>query len=324
MAETQVNIRTNELLRVVPLLPFSSPHFVRLAGSGPNSDVCLRAIKLPHGVIWLATSEVGFVGKAGIPRGYHFFALSMPGSKDFWHSKEVEPLNQLAWADSESGFHHRTRAPHHSLAWMVETSRYQLAAEVLGLEFSSRLSSSPWLSGNTAVLRSLVEQFFLQPEGRELGREAAGFLEGCLVQAVLHFLNQSRAVTSIRPNPRLSEKVRGWLERAEEPVSMLQLCHEFRVPERTLRGAFCREFGMSPICYHQLVRMNRVRDELLQQQPKRGAVSRAATRAGFWHMGRFSQQYKKLFGETPSETMTRQRTTIPSYSLLELPRLPGV
>lgn len=101
----------------------------------------------------------------------------------------------------------------------------------------------------------------------------------------------------------LAEKVQRWLDRVKRPVTRAQLCERFRVPERTLRGIFSREYGIG---YHQLVRLKRVREELLSRAPEKGAVSKVATRLGFWHMGRFCQHYKKLFGETPTETLKRR------------------
>jgi AraC family ethanolamine operon transcriptional activator len=37
------------------------------------------------------------------------------------------------------------------------------------------------------------------------------------------------------------------------------------------------------------------------------SVKAAALSNGFWHMGDFSRGYKMAFGETPSETLTRDR-----------------
>ncbi len=39
--------------------------------------------------------------------------------------------------------------------------------------------------------------------------------------------------------------------------------------------------------------------------PISGAVTRAATDTGFNHLGRLAGDYRKLFGETPSETLHR-------------------
>jgi len=36
-------------------------------------------------------------------------------------------------------------------------------------------------------------------------------------------------------------------------------------------------------------------------------VADVANRHGFWHMGQFAKDYRKTFGELPSETLKRSR-----------------
>lgn len=86
---------------------------------------------------------------------------------------------------------------------------------------------------------------------------------------------------------------------------MATLCDELKVPERTLRAHFSEQFDISPVSYHLHLRLNLVRRKLLQSTPCKGAVSQAATEFGFWHMGRFGQQYRSLFGEAPTVTLGR-------------------
>jgi len=37
-------------------------------------------------------------------------------------------------------------------------------------------------------------------------------------------------------------------------------------------------------------------------------IGTIANRCGFWHMGRFAADYRRLFGELPSETLRSTRT----------------
>lgn len=79
------------------------------------------------------------------------------------------------------------------------------------------------------------------------------------------------------------------------------LCTASRASERTLRYAFQEQFEMSPKAYLQAVRLNGVRREL-RRRSGRPSVSAAANRWGFWHLGQFAADYRRLFGELPSET----------------------
>jgi AraC family ethanolamine operon transcriptional activator len=47
-----------------------------------------------------------------------------------------------------------------------------------------------------------------------------------------------------------------------DPLSVLDLCREFAVSERTLHYAFQEVRGLSPMAYFQAVRLNAVRQEL--------------------------------------------------------------
>ena len=75
--------------------------------------------------------------------------------------------------------------------------------------------------------------------------------------------------------------------------------------ERTLRYAFQERFGMSPKAYLQAVRLNGVRREL-RRRADGARITDAANRWGFWHIGQFAADYRRLFGRLPSETMGAQ------------------
>ena len=60
---------------------------------------------------------------------------------------------------------------------------------------------------------------------------------------------------------------------------------------------------MSPHRYLWLRRMNLARRSLSRAGPGKATVTSIATEHGFWELGRFSVEYRKLFGETPSTTL---------------------
>lgn len=69
---------------------------------------------------------------------------------------------------------------------------------------------------------------------------------------------------------------------------------------RALQVGFREAVGMSPTAYLRAVRLDRVRAEI-----RSGAsVTDAATRWGFFHLGRFAAYYRERFGELPSTTAT--------------------
>lgn len=89
---------------------------------------------------------------------------------------------------------------------------------------------------------------------------------------------------------------------ADTPVSVETLCMHLGVSRRTLQYCFQELLGMNPAAFLRAQRLNGVHQLLKEAH----SVTEAATAWGFWHFGHFSQEYKKLFGELPSDTWRRQ------------------
>jgi transcriptional regulator GlxA family with amidase domain len=81
------------------------------------------------------------------------------------------------------------------------------------------------------------------------------------------------------------------------------LCARVRTSQRTLEYLFNDYYGMSPRRYLTVHRLNAVRDCLLQTESGDVSIAAVADRCGFHHAGRFSQAYRGLFGELPSQTL---------------------
>jgi AraC family ethanolamine operon transcriptional activator len=88
----------------------------------------------------------------------------------------------------------------------------------------------------------------------------------------------------------------------DEPVTIREICRAVGGRSRTLHIAFQECFGISPVKYAKDLRLNAVRRQLLNAAPGI-TVTDVAMRWGFFHLGRFSQQYRSRFGEYPSATL---------------------
>ena len=89
----------------------------------------------------------------------------------------------------------------------------------------------------------------------------------------------------------------------DEPPTVKILCEVTGISKRTLEYAFGNYLGVSPKAYINAVRLNQVRKHLCAAKPGSILVSEAANIWGFWHMGQFAADYRKLFGEKPSDTL---------------------
>jgi AraC family transcriptional regulator, ethanolamine operon transcriptional activator len=106
---------------------------------------------------------------------------------------------------------------------------------------------------------------------------------------------------------RLVQRVRDFaLAHKDEPLSIPQLCRAFHVSRRTLQYAFHEVSGISPGTYLRTLRMNGVRRALRAPQRPTIDVQDLAAQWGFWNPSQFACDYKKLFGERPSDTLLRR------------------
>jgi len=90
-------------------------------------------------------------------------------------------------------------------------------------------------------------------------------------------------------------------DRLGQPPTVAELCEQLGVSRRTLQTSFQDTWGMGPLAWLRMLRLNAVR-RALKTAP---SVTVAATQLGFWHFGRFSHDYHALFGELPSQTFRR-------------------
>jgi AraC family ethanolamine operon transcriptional activator len=61
---------------------------------------------------------------------------------------------------------------------------------------------------------------------------------------------------------------------------------------------------MTAVAYLRALRLNYVRQDIKSGGPQTSVLAIAA-RWGFWHPSHFSADYKRLFGDLPSETRRR-------------------
>lgn len=95
------------------------------------------------------------------------------------------------------------------------------------------------------------------------------------------------------------------MAQVDDHVYLTDLCKAAGVGERTLEYAFKAVMGMTPMSYLTRLRLHRVHEALLSAPRDSTTVTAEALNWGFWHLGEFSRDYKKCFGESPSETLRR-------------------
>ena len=106
----------------------------------------------------------------------------------------------------------------------------------------------------------------------------------------------------------LAKKIYHYLqEHASEPIQMIELTALTGKSERTVERLFKKYFGIPPYTYLKLHRLHLIRKRLMQRDPSFINISHLAMENGFMEIGYFGNEYKKVFGETPSETLKYNR-----------------
>jgi len=170
------------------------------------------------------------------------------------------------------------RPPERSMARL--TALHAAAATLAG--------TMPWMLADPAVAKALEER---------------------LVHAMITCLTAAGPVETKLASPHHAKVVARFQEflemRCHEPVYITEICSALAVSERTLRTCCHEHLGVGPIRYLWLRRMHLARRALLHAGPDATSVTKVATEHGFWELGRFSVEYRALFGESPSASLRR-------------------
>jgi AraC family ethanolamine operon transcriptional activator len=131
-----------------------------------------------------------------------------------------------------------------------------------------------------------------------------------LLSIYAHAISNTDSSTPLKRNEStlLAKKIYHYLQdHASEPIQMIELTALIGKSERTVERLFKKYFGIPPYTYLKLHRLHLIRKRLMQRDPTFINISHLAMENGFMEIGYFGREYKKTFGETPSETLKNNR-----------------
>jgi AraC family ethanolamine operon transcriptional activator len=132
-------------------------------------------------------------------------------------------------------------------------------------------------------------------------------VEAALVKRLFSGFNKPRQLAAPSRGRLLARRAEAWLrQNLAQPPSIPALCAALGAGERTLHEAFRVHLDTTPKAYLKALRLNAARHDLLENADHT-RVTDVALDWGFLHFGWFSQDYRRLFGETPSQTLKRSR-----------------
>lgn len=180
--------------------------------------------------------------------------------------------------------------------------------ERLGDRAHVRSAQPQALESMRRLVSGLVEAFSTTPV-LVANRHTRAALKDAIIANVCDLLEDTGATAEmplqVRARWALVARARELIDAApHEPMNVASLCAALAVSRRTLQYCFQDVLGLSPIAYLRALRLNGARRALLGG----AGVTDAALDWGFWHLGQFAADYRKMFGELPSSTGQRARS----------------
>lgn len=161
---------------------------------------------------------------------------------------------------------------------------------------------------------SRLQQHYAQLQARLLG--AAGELAADAVDRLLHEHVQALLGVAGEDRPSSTRARRAHYviaQRAENfmrlnlrrYIYMHEICDAAGASERALRYAFEDLFGTSPNRYLSMLRLCAACRGLSMADSSRKSVKAVALSCGLWDLSRFADNYRRVFGELPRDTLMR-------------------
>ncbi len=125
-----------------------------------------------------------------------------------------------------------------------------------------------------------------------------------------HSISHAHSYSPLKRNEStfLAKKIYAYLQdHAGEPIQMIDLTALIEKSERTVERLFKKYFGIPPYTYLKFHRLHLIRKHLMQRDSSFISITQLAMENGFMEIGYFGREYKRTFGETPSETLKNNR-----------------
>lgn len=191
---------------------------------------------------------------------------------------------------------------------VVRQSALQTAADQMGCKLDWKgLNRSEMVQVNSAS-RDACRQtlsILLNPDRIVQGNDAA---QQAVFDTLLPLLDTSEVdgavSSSFMRRQRIVAKARNYvLAHHDRVIAVPELCQQLFVSRRTLQYCFEDVLGINPVQYLRIIRLNGARRALRDANSPPRTVRDVAADWGFWHFSQFSSDYRKLFGQRPSETL---------------------
>jgi AraC family ethanolamine operon transcriptional activator len=241
------------------------------------------------------------------------FLLSPPSGELISHGRAIQP-NTLYGFDSDRGIDMVTPANTLLGTLLIQRSIFEDCLHIMDRSdlddrfFAANAVQSP--AAFAPVTQYLRELF-------SLAQQRAGILQRAgisqlilddylplLIESIPPMGGQSPVPNSPRSRVQLVQQAEDYMmANLEQPITLKDLCKILNTSSSPLNYGFKEVFALSPMAYLKRLRLHAAHKALKTADPTVTTVQDIAHQYGFWHTGRFSQEYRQMFGELPSTSL---------------------
>lgn len=139
-----------------------------------------------------------------------------------------------------------------------------------------------------------------------VGPQAQSLLLSTMLLTLQHNYTTELKSEASSPKPYYIRKAIAYIKaNAELPLSPEDVAQQACISRRAIYAGFRAHLNTTPMAYIRKVKMTHIRDELRRGDPSKISVSDIALKYGITHFGNLAANYKRTFGELPSDTLRR-------------------
>lgn len=302
-----------------------SPHVIEVTSGRSSQEGRLDAVSLGH----LGIIRLGFGVDARVDpdclETYYKISLALEGTASYQIGSTTVDMGPGTGQVTSPTLRLKYHASHNyrQLSITIERNRLEcFYATLLGdpviqpIEFEPQLD----LKSSGKVIGDIILSILSVDSLREQAQKypvVASELEHLLISSLVVSQKSTYAekATPLKPaSPyyviRAEEYMRA---NVAEPITLCHLAGVAGVSQRSLFDGFRKYRNTSPIALLRELRLQRVKEELREPSTTRLTVTEVAASYGFTRLGSFAAEYRKRFGELPSETLAAGKQRLAFY-----------
>lgn len=298
-------------------------------------DVDFRPISRQHGPVTLHHTcgqnlmiNIGELSGSTLqrgvtPKGMRTFALALGNGPDFlWQGRKVSSRELMVF--NPSGDLQAVTQPGTSICTFSIDNAYiaeYLARQDCGEDPLPQESLVVTLAEeSTDKLLRDMSQFnrgITLSRNHQQAHNLSLLLEESLSDTLLgNLMARHTAINCVAPDraAQVTSKAVAYIEsHKRQLLRVSQICAALGVGQRTLELSFKKHLGISPKQFLKSMRLLGCQQQLLEADPEYCCVNQIAADWGYWHMSQFARDYQLTYGELPSHTLRRSKTSpVPS------------